>query len=93
MKKNLGSLKISLKVQTKKNIELAGKVIWYLMNGKDLPELPDDVSFVPFSKDDTQLNKANQKLLEAISKDDKPVVIAEEPKTVKEPWKITPVNF
>lgn len=81
------------KVQTSKNIELSHKLIGYLVNGKNVPELPEDVSFVPFSKTDKKLNKANQELLVDLSKQDKPVAMAEEPKTSKSSWKITPVNF
>ncbi len=83
---------MSNKVQTTKNIELTGKLLEYLVKGKNVPELPQDVSFVPFSQTDTKLNKANQELLESLN-DEKPVVIAEEPKTKKDPWVITPVNF
>ncbi len=80
-------------VQTKKNIDLTQKLIEYILKGNDVPELPQDVSFVPFSKNDEELNKANQELLENLSKEDKPVVKAEEPKTNKESWKIIPINF
>lgn len=84
---------MSKKMQTSKNIELTHKLINYLVKGKNVPDLPQDVSFVPFSKTDKKLNSANEKLLEALSKEDKPIVIAEEPNTSKESWKITPVNF
>lgn len=84
---------MSKKMQTSKNIDLTQKLIEYLVKGKNVPELPDDVSFVPFSKTDRKLNKANKELLEKISKEEKPVAIAEEPKTNKESWKIIPVNF
>lgn len=84
---------MSKKMQTSKNIELTHKLIKYLVKGKNVPDLPQDVSFVPFSKTDKKLNSANDKLLNALFKEDKPVAIAEEPKTNKESWKITPVNF
>lgn len=84
---------MSKKVQTSKNIDLTQKLISYLLNGKNIPNLPQDVSFVPFSKSDKKLNKANEELLEALSKEEKPVVIAEEPKTNKGSWNITPANF
>ncbi len=83
---------MSNKVQTTKNIELTGKLLEYLVKGKNVPELPQDVSFVPFSQTDTKLNQANQELLELLN-EEKPVVIAEEPKTKQAPWVITPVNF
>ncbi len=84
---------MSTKVQTDKNIELAGKLLKYLTKSNDVPELPQDVSFVPFSNTDKELNQANGELLEKISSDEKPVAIAEEPKNKKDSWIITPVNF
>lgn len=84
---------MSKKAQTSKNITLTHKLIKYLMTGKNIPSLPKDVSFVPFSKTDKKLNQANQELLKALLKDEKPVVIAEEPKTSKDSWSITPANF
>jgi len=80
-------------MQTSKNIDLTQKLIDYLVNGKNVPELPQDVSFVPFSKSDKKLNEANEELLENISKEDKPVAIAKEPQTKKDSWEIIPVNF
>lgn len=84
--------RMSKKVQTAKNIDLTQKLIDYLVKDKNVPDLPQDVSFVPFSSTDKRLNKANAELLESLS-GEKPVAIAEEPKTNKESWKITPVNF
>lgn len=84
---------MSIKTQTVKNIDLTEKLIAYIMKGKNLPSLPKDVSFVPFSKSDKKLNKANEELLEIIYKEEKPVVIAEEPKVNKGNWNIIPVNF
>lgn len=84
---------MSTKTQTTKNIDLTEKLITYIMKGKNLPSLPKDVSFVPFSKSDKKLNQANEELLESLSKEEKPVVIAEESKTNKGSWNITPVNF
>lgn len=84
---------MSKKVQTSKNINLTHKLIGYLVNGKNVPDLPKDVSFVPFSNTDKKLNKANGELLEALLTEDKPVAKAEEPKSKNESWKITPVNF
>lgn len=72
---------------------MSGKLIQYIVYGKDVPDLPQDVAFVPFSKNDKKLNQANEELLEVLSKEDKPVVRAQEPKTAKESWTITPVNF
>lgn len=84
---------MSQKVQTSKNIDLTQKLIDYLVNGKNVPDLPQNVSFVPFSKNDKKLNEANKELLKNISKGEKPVAIAKEPQTKKDPWKIIPVNF
>ncbi|MDO8658629.1 MAG: hypothetical protein Q7K55_07835 [Candidatus Levybacteria bacterium] len=83
---------MSNKLQTSKNIELTGKLLDYLSSGKNSPNLPEDVSIVPFSKNNKKLNSANEKLVEILSKE-KPVAIAEEPKTEKQDWKIIPVNF
>lgn len=84
---------MSNRMQTTKNIELSGKLMAYLVKGKNVPELPQDVSFVPFSSTDKKLNEANGELLDSISKGDKPVVIANEPKTSKGVWELIPVNF
>ena len=84
---------MSIRMQTLKNIDLTEKLIAYILKGKNLPTLPRDVSFVPFSKSDKKLNKANEELLESLAKEEKPVVIAEEPKVNKGSWNIIPVNF
>ncbi|MBI4058848.1 hypothetical protein HY404_01255 [Candidatus Microgenomates bacterium] len=81
------------KTQTAKNIELTHKLIEYLLRGKNVPDLPEDVSFVPFSKTDKKLNKENDKLLKSIYQEGKRVAKAEESKTSKGSWEITPVNF
>lgn len=83
---------MSTKLQTSKNIELTGKLLDYLSRGENIPDLPEDVSFVPFSRNNKKLNSANEKLVEVLNKE-KPVAIAEEPKTGKQGWKIIPVNF
>ncbi len=79
--------------QTSKNIELTGKLLEFLANSKNLPKLPQNVAFVPFSNTDKELNKANEDLLESLSQEDKPVIKAEEPKTSQETWNLIPVNF
>ena len=84
---------MSKDMQTKKNIDLSHSLINYILNGENVPELPEDVAFVPFSNNDTALNKANQELLETLQKEEKPVVKAEEPKNSKGSWRIIPVNF
>lgn len=84
---------MSNKMQTAKNIELTQKLIEYLLNGDDVPELPENVSYVPFSNKDKVLNKANEELLEVISQEGTYVVKAEEPSSSEKSWKITPINF
>ena len=84
---------MSNKIQTSKNIDLVNKLMQYLINGKNIPDLPDDVSFVPYSRSDKKLNNANEKLTKNLSKQNKPVATAQEPKTSGSEWKITPVNF
>ncbi len=83
---------MSNKAQTSKNIELTGKLLDYLSRGKNIPNLPEDVSIVPFSRNNKKLNSANDKLVKVLNKE-KPVAIAEEPKAEKKDWKIIPVNF
>ncbi|MEK9176080.1 MAG: hypothetical protein AAB520_01410 [Patescibacteria group bacterium] len=84
---------MSNKLQTSKNIQLTNSLLSFLMHGKNIPNLPEDVSFIPFSQKDTKLNKANEELLGILTKEEKPVVIAEEPKKASGSWIITPVNF
>ena len=84
---------MSIKQQTDKNIKLTNKLINYLVKGKNIPSLPKDVSFVPFSNSDQKLNKENEKLLDALQKEENPVVKAIEPRSNKGDWEITPVNF
>ncbi len=81
------------KVQISKNIELTHRFIEYLVKGTGIPDLPDDVSFVPFSKTDKKLNEVNEELLETLSTEEKPIAKVEEPETKTGSWKITPVNF
>ena len=84
---------MSKKAQTSKNITLTHKLISFLVKGDNIPDLPQDVSFVPFSKNDKKLNQANEELLENLTKEGKPVAIAEELKGNKDAWKIIPANF
>lgn len=80
-------------MQTAKNIELTHRLIGYLVKAKNIPDLPQDTSFIPFSNTDKKLNRANGELLEILYKEEKPVVVAEEPKTNNGDWKIIPANF
>ncbi|HVF69678.1 MAG TPA: DUF5647 family protein [Xanthomonadales bacterium] len=84
---------MSNKNQTIKNISLTEKLMNYLIHGKNIPELPKDAYFVPFSSKDKDLNKVNEELLESILKEDKPVVKAQEPSAKNQSWILTPVNF
>ena len=84
---------MSKKAQTAKNFKLTYKLVKYLLRGKNAPKLPKDISFVPFSNNDEKLNKANYELLKNIKNDEIPVAKAEEPKSSKNSWIITPVNF
>ena len=83
---------MSSKMQTQKNIELTEKLTLYLLSSKTI-ELPSNVSIVPFSNKDEKLNHANEKLVETLLSEDKPLVKAQEPKTSNGPWKFTPINF
>lgn len=84
---------MSNKNQTSKNISLTEKLMNYLIHGKDVPQLPEDAYFVPFSNKDENLNKVNEELLESILKEDKPVIKAQEPPSKNKNWVLTPVNF
>lgn len=86
-------LYMSKKMQTEKNIKLTNKLIQFLIKGKNIPDIPQDVSFVPFSSTDKELNRINEKLLKDIYNKDKPVVKAEESKNNKGDWNLIPVNF
>lgn len=79
------------KIQADKNIDLTFKFMNYFTHGKNIPETPDNVSFVPFSKNDKELNIANEELLSLLLKESKPVAKAQE--VSKDKWIITPVNF
>ena len=84
---------MSIKQQTDKNIQLINKLMKFIVKDKDVHSLPKDVSYVPFSNSDQKLNKANEILLKALQKEDRPVVKATEPSSNKGHWEITPVNF
>jgi hypothetical protein len=84
---------MSNKAQTSKNIELTHKFISYLLMAKSIPNLPKEISFVPFSKLDNKLNLANEELLESLTNEGSPVARVEEPKVNNGNWKIIPVNF
>jgi hypothetical protein len=81
---------MSTRTQTTKNLDLVYKLMSYLVEDKNMSDLPDNVSYVPFSQSDKSLNKANEKLLKKILEEGNPVVKAEQ---VNNSWKITPVNF
>lgn len=83
---------MSTKLQTTKNIDLTYKLMEFLLHANDVPSLPDDVSFVPFSKGDKKLNEENEILLQRITKEGKPVVKAEELSAQNNKWKITLIN-
>lgn len=84
---------MSTQIQTSKNIDLTYSLIDYIVNSKNLAALPNNVTFIPFSKHDKELNAENEKLLESLKTQDTPVAIAQEPRTPKEIWTITAVNF
>ena len=79
--------------QTSKNLALTYRLIDYISTGEDVPDLPPDVSFIPFSRSDKKLNKENEELLKLLSQDEDPVVMAQEPETEEGSWKLVPVNF
>lgn len=84
---------MSQKTQSEKNIKLTHKFISYLLNADNLPDFPKDISFVPFSNEDIQLNKANEQLLSNLISSETPVAKVEEPEDDHKTWKIIPINF
>lgn len=84
---------MSTQIQTSKNIDLTHSLMDYIINSKNLVDLPQNVTFIPFSKHDKKLNAENEKLLELLKTQDTPIAIAQEPLNSKARWIITAVNF
>lgn len=78
---------MSIDKQTQKNIKLSHKLTVYLIKHPDISKkLPSDASFVVYTRDDEELNKANDVLLEGIIDEGRPVVKAKETNDKNNPW-------
>lgn len=81
---------MSKKQQTEKNLKLSVKLADFIA---DNPQLSKSVisgaSVVPFSINDENLNKENEKLVEELLEEGKKVIKAKEIDNIKNPWKFT----
>lgn len=79
--------------QTTKNIKLSHKLTTYLIAHPAVSKkLPFDASFVVYTKDDEELNEANDLLLKELLEEGKPVVKAKETNDINNPWSFSPVS-
>lgn len=79
---------MSNKKQAEKNLKLSVKLANFIADNPQLSKtVISGASVVPFSLEDKELNKANEKLVEELLEEGKRVVKAEETKNSKEPWK------
>lgn len=79
---------MSNKKQAQKNLKLSVKLANFIADNPQLSKtVISGASVVPFSLEDKELNKANEKLVEELLEEGKRVVKAEETKNSKEPWK------
>lgn len=79
---------MSNKKQAEKNLKLSVKLANFIADNPQLSKtVISGASVVPFSLEDEELNKANEKLVEELLEEGKRVVKAEETKNSKEPWK------
>ena len=84
---------MSKKQQAIKNMDLTAKLADYIAVHPEASEkvFASGASVVPFSLNDRELNKANERLVEDLLEEGKKVVKAKETKNSKEPWEfITP---
>lgn len=75
---------MSKKIQTSKNILLTQKLLDYLQTAS----YKKGYSFVVFSKNDQELNTANEKLAEGLRKEGKKIIKARETGDKKSPWQL-----
>ena len=75
---------MSKKIQTSKNILLTQKLLDYLPT----VSYKKGYSFVVFSKNDQELNNANEKLAESLKKDGKKIIKATETGDNNSPWRL-----
>ncbi|MBU3978556.1 hypothetical protein KKE68_02520, partial [Patescibacteria group bacterium] len=84
---------MSTNKQTTKNIKLSHKLTMYLIKHPAVSKkLPFDASFVVYTKDDDELNKANDLLLQELIEEGKPVVKAKETNDKNNPWAFSSIS-
>lgn len=84
---------MSTNKQTEKNIKLSHKLTTYLIKHPIASKkLPLDASFVVYTKNDDELNKANDILLQGLLDEGKPVVKAKETNDKNNPWIFSSVS-
>lgn len=85
---------MSNKNYTDKYLKLLEKLTNFLTsNGAEAKKLPKNASYVAFSAKDKDMNKINIKILSHLKKENKPIVKAEEPSSLKGSWKFTVVTY
>lgn len=76
--------------QAKLNMNLTVKVANFIADNPDvLKKLPDDASFVVFSKKNKKLNEQNTKLLTSLRKKGETIIEVYETEDKKSPWKFS----
>lgn len=86
---------MSNKQQASKNMDLTAKLADYIA---EHPEISRQVfvsgaSIVPFSLNDKDLNKANEKLVKDLLEEGKKVIKIKETKNRKEPWEFVSTSL
>jgi hypothetical protein len=78
---------MSTNTQTEKNIKLSHKLTTYLIKNPAISgKLPSNASFVLYTINDEELNKANEKLIQELIEEGKPVIKAKETNDKNNPW-------
>jgi glutamate/tyrosine decarboxylase-like PLP-dependent enzyme len=82
-------------VQSDKNLELSTKLAEYIADNPnvEIEVIPSEASIVPFSATDKELNNENEKLVESLKGEGKPIVKAKEPKNNSQPWEFVVVSY
>ena len=85
---------MSKKQQLDKNMKLTAKLADFIASHPEVNQvIPSDASIVPFSANDSILNRMNEKIIPGLIEEGKNVVKAKETKNSKEPWKFTSVSL
>ena len=79
--------------QTTKNIKLSHKLTEYLIKHPAISKkLPFNASFVVYTENDDELNKANDLLLKELVEEGKPVIKAKETNDKNNPWTFSSIS-